>query len=327
MMPKKGGEPSAVEGSNWPENPGRKCPQGPQDYAEAERYHRAKYDHALWEYREGYREHPPFYMKEGVKIEGYCPLPIPPEKPPRERKVLLTDEERDKRAIDRLAEKPGGEFVPRIWGMGEHATDARERGAERVHVAGMSRRSRKGCTYMVGGGVQTVYPSSDEGANRGPPKVTIAIHPEAEKKFVPWMPTPEHPEDRWGATSKAISATFSPDVKIKNVKAPDDGRMNAVSDPTPYGGLRLAMRLYRENPIVGSVAVEKLEKRAKASKIEGVTAKDLASMSVKATVSMSDIAALHVRRGMLPRASAWAVDRPRAAPACDPVRARAILAF
>ena len=207
------------------------------------------------------------------KVDGSPSPPVSAWEPVEEglRRVRLpstlpekSDAEREGAAREKLSRGgywPHLPYLPKLWGMTEHARDLRARGAERISVKGK--------------GVQTLFPSSDEGAYRGEAAPCTVL----DKHGYPVGGTLT---ETWGATAFHMWWMA------------DDDR-----------GLPLALRLYRKVPIVGSVALATVATRASTGKVAvGRTrkvvsarkARDLASMSVKATVGVSDLDAARVKR-------------------------------
>lgn len=209
-------------------------------------------------------------------------------------KTLKSDLQRELDSRSRLV-APGAilrqtEMLPRLWGQGLGAVDARAHGAERIAVKGR--------------GVQTVYPASDEGANRGEAKPSLVIAPDAKHDRT-WAPTEAHPEDHFGVMSKMFAW--------------------AAAEPA---GLKCAVRLYRTWPIVGSVAVtvapapEKREAQSRPARAVKVTSQRREGLAVAraaaAGVTADEIAAARAKRKVdyspIPSTSTTLIERPVNAP-------------
>lgn len=177
---------------------------------------------------------------------------------------------------------PAGAQVPKIWGNGLGAVDARAHGAE-----------------LTGKGI--VFPDSSSGPGVVP---SVVLAPDAQHDRR-WLPPEAHPEDRWGRTSPLIAAATAGGRKMVRAEGKPDGKLVPVSDDA-LRGLYKARVLYRTTPIVGSVALPtSVDKALPAGKVSvGRTgkvvsarkARDLAALSVKGTVGVSDIEAARVKR-------------------------------
>lgn len=233
-MPIQGGVPSAVSGSNWPDNHGLSGRPGSTKLpkSDAERAEDAR-------------------KKWGSPLRG---------------KALPDGSQR----VSTFG--PAGGQVPKIWGMGLGARDARAHGA-----------------VLTGKGV--IFPDSSSGPGVVPSQV---VAPDAEHDRR-WVPPEERPEDRWGASSRAMAAACAMTAKS----------LTPLSQQA-VPGMRRAVDLYRTAPIVGSVAIPTRAEAAlpagkvsvgRARKVVSARkARDLAAVSVKATVGVSDIEAARVKR-------------------------------
>lgn len=182
-----------------------------------------------------------------------------------------SDAEREGAAREKLSRGgywPHLPYLPKLWGMTEHARDLRARGAERISVKGK--------------GVQTLFPASD---SRGPAVPSLAIDPDATHDRT-WAPLPERPEEEWGRSSRAVAIALS-------------------GDRERVRGMERAARMFNRFPVVGSVAVCTEVSRASAGKVavgkarkvvSARKARDLASVSVRATVGVSDLESARVKR-------------------------------